>query len=103
MKCLRLVNVKLLVVVIFTSLILTSCGVLSQTIDRSTKLPVPPCPDPTVDVTWYGPFPVKFTDGGSRVLYALDVEDKRVLDIWIKAWLTCSAKREQVIKVLNGD
>ena len=90
-------------ILISTSLILTSCGVLAQSSDRATKLPVPPCPDQKVSVTWYGPQQVFFTDGTSRSIHVLDSDDKRILDEWIRAWIHCSLKREQVINVLNGD
>lgn len=89
-------------ILIFTTLILTSCGVLSRG-DRQVKLPLPPCPDSSVDVTWYGPRSMTFTDGTVRQLYAMDIEDRKVLDEWIKAWISCSIKRGEVIKVLNGD
>lgn len=44
-----------------------------------------------------------FTDGTVRQSYVMDIEDRKVLDAWIKAWISCSRKRAEVIKVLNGD
>lgn len=82
---------------------MTGCGVLSQSGDRQVRLPVPSCPEPLVDVSWYGPKLVPFTDGSTVKMYGMIEDDREILDEWIAAWISCARKRGETIKVLNGD
>jgi hypothetical protein len=96
---------------IVLSVVLSGC----VTVPKGEKLPVPPCPPEFVELArgWIGdeaqhfkapiPWEIHHKDGKVDTLrvWAMTVEDRRALELWVVKLLTCAKARGAVIEEFN--